>query len=392
MNKEIKELMELRTSLEEKITGIRNKIEAEKRQMTDEEVRQVEHTELQLRSINRSIAAVIQREQLRALKGDQKDQNEELRSFLKSAKPGQTYIMQRSVTTTNGGNAFMGLTTMDVIDVNRGGDDVFAKLGINIPTGVQGSKVVWPYAGGVEVSIADELATAEDRDANLGSAQAVPVRLTCKVVLSNQTLYSDGFDLVGYLKRTISKGLREKVAKVATSVKAANDNFKSGFAGTAEAGEYGTEGYTAGLVKTSLTELSYKQLTGMLGKLASHLYTIDGMTCFVMTPETYWTLKGTPKDSGSGLMVIDDNGKIGGVTVVQSTGMYDPETKKSYVGLGNFGYMPVMQHGDIRVSIDNASATAAEKDATIVVVNADFSMTVPKEVKDAFVLGEIALA
>ena len=72
MNKEIKEQMELRTSLEEKITGIRNKIEAEKRQMTDEEVRQVEHTELQLRSINRSIAAAIQREQLRALNDERK--------------------------------------------------------------------------------------------------------------------------------------------------------------------------------------------------------------------------------------------------------------------------------------------------------------------------------
>jgi hypothetical protein len=45
-----------------------------------------------------------------------------------------------------------------------------------------------------------------------------------------------------------------------------------------------------------------------------------------------------------------------------------------------------MQHGDIRLSIDGASAMAADTDEVIITINADFSMTVLEALKDGFVV------
>jgi len=56
------------------------------------------------------------------------------------------------------------------------------------------------------------------------------------------------------------------------------------------------------------------------------------------------------------------------------------------IGLGNFKYLPVMQHGNIRLSIDSGSAYAASTDEVITTINADFSMTVLKAGADAFVV------
>ena len=56
------------------------------------------------------------------------------------------------------------------------------------------------------------------------------------------------------------------------------------------------------------------------------------------------------------------------------------------IGLGNFKYLPTMQHGNIRLSIDATSALAADTDEVIVTINADFSMTVLKDGADGFVV------
>jgi hypothetical protein len=56
------------------------------------------------------------------------------------------------------------------------------------------------------------------------------------------------------------------------------------------------------------------------------------------------------------------------------------------IGLGNFAGLPVMQHGQIRLSIDGASAVAADTDEVIITINADFSMTVLKSLADGFVV------
>ena len=56
------------------------------------------------------------------------------------------------------------------------------------------------------------------------------------------------------------------------------------------------------------------------------------------------------------------------------------------IGLGNFKYLALMQHGNLRLSVDGASAYASNTDEVITTVNGDFSMTVLKDGADAFVL------
>ena len=56
------------------------------------------------------------------------------------------------------------------------------------------------------------------------------------------------------------------------------------------------------------------------------------------------------------------------------------------IGLGNFKYVPTMQHGNIRLSVDATSAVASNTDEVYITINADFSMTILKDGADAFVL------
>lgn len=391
----VQELEERRFELEQSVENIRTAIVSEKRAMTDEERNTVECCELELRSIIRKISAEVQKEKMASLPAPAMDANAELRNFIRNAKPGQSYVLpaqERGITVAGGGNAVQGLVVRDIVDVDRKEQDVYSVLGIDIPTGVSGGVVQWPYLGGIQVAIANELASSTERTPDINKQQAVPVRLTAKVPISNQTLESTGFDLVSYIRRAMGSALRKKINFAACSLQKAAANFYGGFAGASESGTFGSDSYVPGKQSGTYKTLAYTTFTEMLGKLAAHGIPVDQYTAFVMGGEDFWTLKGTPRDTGSGLMVIDDDNRIAGVPVIVNNdinrlvegGSNTPVTHN--VGLANFGYLPVMNHGNIRITIDSTSATAGDTDSTIVIVNADFSMTVMKEMADAFVI------
>lgn len=390
----VQELEERRYELEQSVENIRTAIVSEKRAMSDEERNTVECCELELRSIIRKISAEVQKEKMASLPAQAMDANAELRNFIRNAKPGQSYVLpahERGITTSGGGAAVQGLVVRDIVDVDRKDQDLFSVLGIEIPTGVSGGAIQWPYMGGISVVIADELASSTDRTPDLSKQQAIPVRLTAKVPISNQTMESNGFDLVEYIRRGMGSALRKKLNYAACSTEKAASNFYGGFANTTESGTYGQSGYTAGKQSGTYKTLSYSTFTEMLGKLAARSIPVDQYTAFVIGGDDFWKLKGTPRDSGSGLMVIDDDNRIAGVPVIVSNNINKTTDGSAVgathnIGLGNFSYLPVLNHGNIRITVDSTSATAGDTDSTIVIVNADFSMTVNKEVQDAFVL------
>lgn len=109
-----------------------------------------------------------------------------------------------------------------------------------------------------------------------------------------------------------------------------------------------------------------------------------------MGGEDFWALKVTPFDAGSGIMLIGDDNRLLGIPVLVNNAINRATEKGAIsghnIGLGNFSALPVMQHGNIRLSVDAGSATAASTDEVIVTINADFSMTVLKSLADAFVV------
>ena len=104
----------------------------------------------------------------------------------------------------------------------------------------------------------------------------------------------------------------------------------------------------------------------------------------------FWLAKVTPLDAGSGIMLIGNDNRLLGIPVIANNAINRATQKGAVeghnIGLGNFKYLPTMQHGKIRLSIDATSALAADTDEVIVTINADFSMTVLKDGADGFVV------
>ena len=109
----------------------------------------------------------------------------------------------------------------------------------------------------------------------------------------------------------------------------------------------------------------------------------DGTAAYVMDEYMKATLEATPRDAGSGLMVIE-NGRIAGVPVFTTNEICSAD--KDYIGFGIFSYELLGQFGDMRFVVDPESQ--AIKDLTVMTLNADWAMTTARP--EAFVLGSFS--
>jgi len=254
---------------------------------------------------------------------------------------------------------------------------------------VTGNKIQWAFAGGVEAVFANELAATTERTIDLDKQSPIQQRLTVRVRISNEALVNSDYDLQSYIVRAVADSIRQKVNWALASTTKATDNFFGPFAQSAESGTYGADGYTPGKQTGTYETFTKDTAAEMIGKLASHNLPTTNVV-FVMGAEDFWKLKVTPFDQGSGIMLIGNDNRLLGIPVVMNNAI-NRATQKGpasghAVGLGNFAYVPVMQHGNIRLSIDAVSAVASNTDEVYVTINAYFSMTILKDGADAFVL------
>ena len=256
-------------------------------------------------------------------------------------------------------------------------------------TGVTGNKIQWAFAGGVEAVFANELAATTERVIDLDKQVPVQQRLTVRVRISNQALENSDYDLQGYIVRCVSESIREKINWAAASTTKATSVFYGGFAQDTESGTYGQNGYTPGKQVGSYSTFTKETAAEMIGKLAARNLPLDNCV-FVIGSEDFWALKVTPFDAGSGIMLIGNDNRLLGIPVIECNAINKATQKGAAsghnIGLGNFKYLPVMNHGNIRLSVDASSAVASSTDEVITTINADFSMTVLKDGADAFVL------
>ena len=329
------------------------------------------------------------------------DANAQLREFFREAKPGSKFTIpcKRAAISygsgvsgglTHGTNeAVQGITVVDLIPTDRPDGDIFLTAGVEIPTGVTGNKIQWAFAGGVEAVFANELAATTERTIDLDKQSPIQQRLTVRVRISQQAIENTDYDLQAYIVGAVAQSIRNKLNFAAVSTTKATDVFYGGFAQNAESGTYGQEGYTPGKQTGTYTTFTKDTAAEMIGKIAARNLSTEGLV-FVMGAEDFWKLKVTPFDAGSGIMLIGNDNRLLGVPVVVNNAINRSTEKGAAsghnVGLGNFRYMPTMNHGNIRLSIDGSSATAASTDEVITTINADFSMTVLKSAADGFVV------
>lgn len=397
--KTLEELMTRQREINDTLGGIENTLQ--KRELNDEEKGSQAKLLAEYETNKREIALVIQEKQAAAVAvTPKKDVNTELREFFREAKPGSKFVIpmtresisyaSQGVGNYPGTEGFVqGITVVDLIPTDRPDGDILATAGVPMTTGVTGNKIQWAFAGGVEAVFANELAATTERTIDLDKQVPVQQRLTVRVRISNQALENSNFDLQSYIVRVVADSIRQKINWAVASTTKATAIFFGPFAQDAESGTYGTDGYVPGKQVGTYTDFTKETAAEMIGKLAAHNLATDNVV-FVMGAADFWKLKVTPFDQGSGIMLIGNDNRLLGIPVVVNNAINRATQKGAIsghaVGLGNFKYLPVMQHGNIRLSIDATSAVASNTDEVYTTINADFSMTILKDGADAFVL------
>lgn len=298
----------------------------------------------------------------------------QLREFLAHGAHGAEFVMKRETGMTMAGTeAVRPLNIKPMIDNAREDNDVFTAAGCPIETGATGI-TSWPYAGGVSAKIQNELTAIGDaQKIDISKVSATQQRLTVKVLISNQVLMNSDEDLLAYINKKCGDAILEAINFAACSTAKFGTNFYGGFA-------------SAGKQTGTYSTLSKEVVAEMVGKLADKNYKTDSAV-LVMGMADYWKAKVTPMDAGSGIMLLQD-GKILGIPVIASNAINRTTVKGAVtghnIGLGLFKFLPCLQHGNARLTIDRSSVSAADVDGVYVVLNADWSMT--RIFEDAFVL------
>jgi len=401
--KTLDQLLARKREVVSKLGELNNTIQT--RELNDDEKASKKALEVEFENLNREISLAIQEKQAAAVAVAPKvNVNQELREFLKEAPKGKTFsipMTRESISygqQTGTGSAVIypgtegyvqGITVVDLIPTDRPDGDILLTAGVPMTTGVVGNKIQWAFAGGVEAVFANELAATTERVIDLDKQVPVQQRLTVRVRISNQALENTDYDLQGYIVRQVTDAIRQKINWAAASTTKATEVFYGPFAQSTETGTYGTEGYVPGKQAGTYSTFTKDTAAEMIGKIAARNLPLTNCV-FVMGAEDFWKLKVTPFDAGSGIMLIGNDNRLLGIPVVVNNAINRATQKGAVsghnIGLGNFAFLPTMQHGNIRLSVDANSAVASSTDEVITTINADFSMTVLKSAADGFVV------
>lgn len=278
--------------------------------------------------------------------------------------PGQVMILSRAAPIDTTHVADGGLAPLTILEIQKPLEQglIFDKVGLPFSGGLSG-EYVWPFVGAVEASIAGEKVKLSDTDMNFSKMKPKPVRFGIKIPITSQAINSSDGKAYDIIMQQLPFAFTRALNRAMFCTEKYNADFYGPFAVAKDTGTF------AGSVPT------YKELVAMKGNVLSEGVEADGL-CYVMSEAMKAILEATPKDAGSGLMIVQD-GKINGYPVF-CTNFIDYKKDgtakdKRSIGFGSFLYQPSGQFGDYRIIID--PYTDAASDQVNVVVNTDFSTT-----------------
>lgn len=219
---------------------------------------------------------------------------------------------------------------------------ILSAVGLDLRTGLSG-QYIWPVAEAVTAQIAGEAVELTKQKLSLSKITARPERIGVSMTLTRQAvIQSDGIveSLVTSLMPEAIAALINKVMFSVDKVTGATDNLKGPFVDK----------------KTGATVLSSPGYKDFCKLKASVLKSgIPGTHLgWVMSKATAAELEGTPKDSGSGVMCIE-NGMLCGVPVFTTQYIGD-----DYIGIGDFTYQVMGLFGDMSFIVDPYSSAGSD--------------------------------
>ena len=239
---------------------------------------------------------------------------------------------------------------------------ILDKVGLPLMTGLVG-EYVWPVASMVEATIGGDNMELTEQKISLSALKAVPdtIGVTC-----------------GVTRRTINQsgGIIETIVKNLLPMAVAKAVNKAMFGTTAATGATNLAGPFIGKSPTMIAK-TYADINKL--KAAVLKSGVEGEhMAWVMTKSTKAILEATSKDTGSGIMICE-NDMIAGIPVFTTEFIGD-----DYIGIGDFTYQPVGQFGDFSFIVD--PYTEARKDVVQFTLHVDFGTKTLRS--DAFVLGK----
>ena len=371
-----------------RLNEIKDVCERENRAQTAEETAEVD-------SLKREAQDLSLRATINSMSGAQSPVMSREKGFdnyvqsVKNARQLDERVMEREATITTDVQGIIPLSINDIIKPLEEGL-ILNTVGLKLQTGLSGDYVS-PVVGRLEAEFAGEAVELSDKKIAIEALRPVPARLGVSVAVTSQTINrSQGLvlDIVREqlplaIVRTLNTAMFSPVATGSAKgpfAKILTDNADGVALSTLKskaAKKAATHIKFAGEVPT------YKELVAMKGIVLAKGIVNDGTAAYVMDEYMKATLEATPRDAGSGLMVIV-NGGIVGVPVFTTNEICAAD--KDYIGFGVFSYELLGQFGDMRFVVDPVSQ--AKKDLTVMTLNADWAMTTARP--EAFVLGSFS--
>lgn len=230
---------------------------------------------------------------------------------------------------------------------------ILSRVGCRMQYGLTGDFVL-PVVSGIEASIEDENAEVGDSTIDIAKLQPKPKRVSLAIPVSNRAIDQTNETLLEVVQTQAVMGLTRLLNRWMFA--------------TSKITEKASEGC---FVKSAPTlacgaQFTYKDTVALKGRVMATGAVFDGTAAYVCSATTYADLEATPRDAGSGRMVIED-GKINGYPVFMTEYIGD-----GVLGFGIFSYELVGQFGNMRLIVD--PYTGAKKNLVYFVLNTDFDL------------------
>ncbi len=386
MKKKVREILGRMTEIQTRLNAIADICEAEKREMNDAE--KEEHGALMREAAVLNVR--LQAEGMPTVSGGGISREAGFDNWMKHiARERRTeeVVMAREAMVVTDAEAMVPLTISDIIGPLEEGL-ILKTVGIKLQTGLAGDYVS-PVVGKIEASFADEAAALTDSEIPVSKLKPTPKRVGVTVSVSSQLINQTQGVALDVVKQQIPMAVTRTLNKVMFSPTEVNTTVRGPFAVIKKADATGQllSALTTKAKKKACSHLkfagavpTYKELLAMKGIVLAKGVINDGTAAYVMDEYMKATLESTPRDEGSGLMIVED-GRIAGIPVFCTNEIDEEES--DHIGFGIWSYELLGQFGEQRFVVDPVSG--AKNDVTILTLNGDWSMTTARP--EAFVLG-----
>lgn len=340
------------------ITELADKLEAEKRGLTTEEILErdniVQERELlKLELAKESTSMHLEPHKTRSVAFDELIDGMKARNIpdeYRNIVEGDNVIILRDVQDSSTVGAITPLTIGDIIKPLEKGL-ILDRVGAKMQYGMNGA---WqfPIVAGVEAKVVGEDVKVSDSKIDINKITPKPKRVSIRVPVTYQAQNRSAGKLFSIVTQQIAMSLTRVLNRWMFSPTALR----------------GTEGgcFVNPTTKITSTGKAWKDAIALKGAVMKTGIVFDGTPAYVCSATKYADLESTPRDTGSGLMVIE-NGKINGFPVFITEFIGD-----NILGFGIFSYMLVGQFGTVRLTVD--PYTQADQDRIVFTLNTDFDM------------------